>query len=500
MADIPVIISRTVTRARDASPSVPTVSDGVLPPVNPSGSNSGGARTFIELGDTLDESYVGKAGFVPIVNSDEEGLELVELGLPSLGNITGPTVLGRQSGTGEIQQLTASQVSTQIVHNSTSDKDGGDGTKWYHLGQDDYDDLQSILNPVIGGSEWILRSTPVSRTWLGITYANNQFVAIANEALSGDDNVMTSPDGINWTIQTAFLGAWSGIVYANGVYVVVGGQTNYVMTSPDAVTWTLRTPASTLSWRAVTFGNGLFVAVAASGTDNRVMTSPDGITWTSRTAPNILVYEDVIFAGGLFVAVASSGTDNRVMTSPDGITWTSRVSAANNAWRSITYGNGLFVAVASSGTGNRVMTSPDGINWTIRNSALDLDWYGVTFGNGVFVAVAENGTGNRVMSSTDGINWSIETTPADNGWRSITFGLNKFIALSFNGHPNQVMTSEGSNIILNHSQLNLDDGRNPHQTRYEDLLGTPPSSDRNIDGGASATIYLTTQKIDGGNA
>ncbi|MDC1474477.1 hypothetical protein N8350_02575, partial [Candidatus Nanopelagicales bacterium] len=102
----------------------------------------------------------------------------------------------------------------------------------------------------------------------------------------------------------------------------------------------------------------LFVAVASSGTGNRVMTSPDGITWTSRTSAADNAWRSVTYGAGLFVAVASySGTGNRVMTSPNGITWTSRTSAADNNWQSVTYRAGLFVAVASSGTGNRVMTS-----------------------------------------------------------------------------------------------------------------------------------------------
>jgi hypothetical protein len=50
-----------------------------------------------------------------------------------------------------------------------------------------------------------------------------------------------------------------------------------------ANTWTSRNSAADNFWFSVTYGNGLFVAVAQSGTGNRVMTSPDGISWTSRT-------------------------------------------------------------------------------------------------------------------------------------------------------------------------------------------------------------------------
>ena len=163
--------------------------------------------------------------------------------------------------------------------------------------------------------------------------------------------------------------------------------------------WTSRISAADTAWTSVTYGNGLFVAVADFGTDNRVMTSPDGITWTSRTSAADNEWRSVTHGNGLFLAVSSSGSGNRVMTSPDGITWSSRTSAADNLWHSVTYGNGLFVAVAVTGTGNRVMTSPDGITWSSRNSAADNIWMSVAYGNGLFVAVSWGGSGNRVMTS-----------------------------------------------------------------------------------------------------
>jgi hypothetical protein len=109
----------------------------------------------------------------------------------------------------------------------------------------------------------------------------------------------------------------------------------------------------------------------------------------------------VTYGGGIFVAVAGSATGpgNRVMTSPDGVTWTTRASTADNYWTSVTYGGGLFVAVSGDTPGNRVMTSPDGVTWTLRASAADNDWRSVTYGGGLFVAVAGTGSGNRVMTS-----------------------------------------------------------------------------------------------------
>jgi hypothetical protein len=91
------------------------------------------------------------------------------------------------------------------------------------------------------------------------------------------------------------------------------------------------------------------------------MTSPDGITWTARSAAEDGQWISVTYGGGLFVAVAlelSSGT-HQVMTSPDGITWTAEAAAEQSAWHSVTYGDGLFVAVSYSGT-HQVMTRPVG--------------------------------------------------------------------------------------------------------------------------------------------
>ena len=101
-----------------------------------------------------------------------------------------------------------------------------------------------------------------------------------------------------------------------------------------------------------------------------------GITWESRTYLPDLNYKSVTYGNGLFVAVANSGTGNRVMTSPDGITWTRRTSAADNSWWSATYGNGLFAAVANTGSGNQIMTSgtigpPLPLQWLSLSASLN---------------------------------------------------------------------------------------------------------------------------------
>jgi hypothetical protein len=250
--------------------------------------------------------------------------------------------------------------------------------------------------------------------------------------------------GSTWISRTSAAdNYWISVTYGNGLFVAVaftGTSGNRVMTSPDGITWTLRATPADYYWEYVAYLNGQFIAVSADGGNKQVMTSPNGINWTLRTTPVQNQWSSVAYGNGTYVAVSFDGT-NRVMTSPDAVTWTSRNASANNQWYFVTFNKGLFVAVAASGSGNRVMTSPDGITWTSRTSAANNSWSGVTYGNGLFVAVAFSGTGNRVMTSPDAITWTARTSAADNDWQYVTYGNGLFVAVATTGTGNRVMTS-----------------------------------------------------------
>jgi len=68
------------------------------------------------------------------------------------------------------------------------------------------------------------------------------------------------------------------VTFGNNLFVAVSqtGSGDHVMTSPDGVTWTIRTSAADNGWVCVTFGNNLFVAVSHTGSGNLVMTSSFG--------------------------------------------------------------------------------------------------------------------------------------------------------------------------------------------------------------------------------
>src|SRR5690606_38407705 len=101
----------------------------------------------------------------------------------------------------------------------------------------------------------------------------SQFVAVAN---NGTNRVMTSPDGITWTLRSAAaVNTWYSVCYGEGQFVAVGdsGTGKQVMTSTNGINWTLDDTPSTNRWYAVTYGDYKFVAVAISGDGKRVMTA-----------------------------------------------------------------------------------------------------------------------------------------------------------------------------------------------------------------------------------
>ncbi|MTD34116.1 hypothetical protein GKE73_16995 [Paludibacterium sp. dN 18-1] len=213
---------------------------------------------------------------------------------------------------------------------------------------------------------------------------------------------------------------WSAVTFGNGLFIaLVAGSSLYSYTSTDGLTWTKRNMGASVSWTAVAYGNGVFVAIA-SGTTT-MATSPDGINWTTHVMPVSTSWKLLAFGNGVFVAMANN--TSIAATSPDGVTWTQRAIAGSANWYAMTYGNGLFVAVTF---GNLVSaTSPDGVTWTLGSKLpLSGNWSGIACGNGVFVATGSVG----MAISTDGINWTGFPTPYMSSAYTVVFCNGYFAA------------------------------------------------------------------------
>ncbi len=164
--------------------------------------------------------------------------------------------------------------------------------------------------------------------------------------------------GVDWTLHDTPVGAensyWSSVTYGNGTFVAMGlagGSDPQVMTSPDGATWTVQTAVAESNWQSVAYGGGQFVAVSRLG-DNRVMTSADGATWTSQdppSEPGSVIWESVTYGNGKFVSVATnaplSTSTKKVMTSGEFIPNTPAAPTASA-------GDGQAAVSVISGSGN----------------------------------------------------------------------------------------------------------------------------------------------------
>lgn len=300
---------------------------------------------------------------------------------------------------------------------------------------------------------WAAQSAAAANSWTSICWSPDLGLFVAVSSDGGTNQVMTSTNGQDWTLQTTPIvspGAWESVCWASGIglFLAVDIGTPHVMTSPNGVTWTSRT-AGTNTWTSVCWSQELTLAVAVANDSGgatptgRVMTSANGTTWTGRTAAEDNTWTSVCWSPelGLFCAVSSSGT-HRVMTSSDGINWVSQTAAEANSWQSICWSPelGLFVAVATTGT-HEVMTSADGVVWTSQTAAAAQSWDSICWSPelGLLVALSLDGA---MMTSANAINWTTRTIPEANAWTSICWApeIDLFVAVA-SGGAHRVMTS-----------------------------------------------------------
>jgi hypothetical protein len=311
----------------------------------------------------------------------------------------------------------------------------------YNWGNTGNDPLETI----IGSS--------VDFTIAGETGDFNEFLVGGNRTWRVALNQVTTQNDITDWNGVTVGGGFRGMAYGNGFFV---GMNSTIQYSSDGITWT---SAGSFNVEYVTFGNGLFVAVgyAIVGVTptSFIVTSTDGVSWISRTPSEPMWFQDISYGNGLYVAVARFGT-NRIMTSPDGITWTSRTTAINPTFSGVAYGNGIWVAVSDGSPGGTTFTSYDGLNWDEQPTSFGgrsvyfanglfvtggqwsedgLTWsaatnpfnpFQITYGNGYFVGVISSGT-NRIYYSTTGKSWTSTPAASVATFESVAFGNNRFV-------------------------------------------------------------------------
>ena len=168
----------------------------------------------------------------------------------------------------------------------------------------------------VDGSTWLAATSATTKHLYAATYGNGRYVAVGAQG-----TVVTSTDGAAWQavavnttndLRGVALGTFvattgtgtTATTTTTNVFVAIGAA-GTVLTSPDGLVWTLQAPISTNNMNAIAF-SGQFVAVGNAGS---IYTSADGISWQARSSGTVNDLTALSRSSTGYTAVGAAGTN-----------------------------------------------------------------------------------------------------------------------------------------------------------------------------------------------
>jgi hypothetical protein len=218
---------------------------------------------------------------------------------------------------------------------------------------------------------------PSQGAWFGCAYGAGKYVMAQAPVNSASPTavglVAYSTNGTTWTQISIPAYNWYKLRFNNGLFTLVAYDTDKILTSPDGVNWTLRAMPGKARWLDSAYGAGVWVAVGrpSTGTTGAEATlngaySTDGVTWTRMQLPINGYWISVSYAAGKFVAVGGGTlqSGNYAATSYDGINWVPQSLPATARWSNTAAGNNKIVVVGGAYANGNANT-PDPTNQSI---------------------------------------------------------------------------------------------------------------------------------------
>lgn len=271
---------------------------------------------------------------------------------------------------------------------------------------------------------WQRRASPLptNESLNAITYGMDQFIAVSDQ----QGHVITSPDGIVWTMQSTGMDTvLFGIAASPNLFVAVGSG-GAIFASADGRTWAQQESGTRLPLNDVTYANGRFVAVGDAGI---VLNSTDGVNWAyHRTEPDNY-WQSSAYGNGLHLLVgyASESGAARSAFSSDLTNWVVRATGAGRYLSDVLFAQGQFVACGYAGL---FQTCTDGTDWSMPGQASFAWLFSIAQHQDLFLAAGERGA---YVTSTDTIQWSRGLFPTDHTIYSVAFGRDTFVAVGQDG-------------------------------------------------------------------
>lgn len=285
------------------------------------------------------------------------------------------------------------------------------------------------------GQDWALQQSRTIEDLNSVAFGNNRFVAVGNRV------ILTSTNGQDWRNLFPGLTDLQEVTYGNGVFVAVAQYGLAFLISSNAVDWqpVVAGPFNgySVALNCIGFGGGQFVAGGYAG-QTVAGTSTNGIDWTFQNLGTYIQPEAVRYAGGRFVLVGAEGA---LFTSNDGSQWIKRNAGATLRLLDVDYGNGAYVAVGVRGT---MFRSTDLLHWSAVNSGTPDRLSTVLFMQNKFFVMGESGT---TLTSSDGVTWLKQGSGTHLDLDGITTGDNGLV-MAVGKDGTVVTTSNGTDIFI----------------------------------------------------
>ncbi|MCH7228222.1 WD40/YVTN/BNR-like repeat-containing protein [Haloferula sp. A504] len=415
-------------------------------------------------------------------------------------------------GSGQLLSSVASDGSTLVAmgYNARC-YTSGDGLSWSATpsGTDDYSSVAwngslfvrvgsaGLIETSPDGSSWTPRPSGTTKAIDAVTSDGSGFVAVGYDWEAAAPLVLTSPDGITWSVvdMSAFPLSPLRTVTWTGSRFVAASTADKIFTSPDGTTWdhhaagpTMRinglhwtgshlfalgegglilrsdqaAPAVPANWTTSaegstppTFldlieteigGTHRIVVVGTQGSisysDDDGESGSDVTPVTSRSLNGITVTP---FPSRRFITVGDSGT---ILLSETGTSWTTETSGTGNTLRAVTWADFInpatpdrAIAVGEYGTILTGEATIHGWVWTSRTSGTSEALRGVALGSiltgkppvSSSLAVAV-GLSGTILTSPDGVTWTPRSSGTlDHLFQVIAIPTGGFLAVGSHG-------------------------------------------------------------------
>lgn len=169
-------------------------------------------------------------------------------------------------------------------------------------------------------ADWPVPPAPSNSALRSLVYGSGRYVGLTQSG-----QIMTSSDLKQWRIYTLSAGTGkelTGLVYHNGLFLLVGTGGTVLLSRDQGATWTAQNSGTSAALRSAISAAGVVVAAGEGGT---IISSYDGVTWNRYLASTRSNLSAVTHAGGTFVV---TGTDGSILTSPNGQVWTEQGTLA----------------------------------------------------------------------------------------------------------------------------------------------------------------------------